>query len=244
MGHYAIYPETNVHITHHFVHYLDHDFEWKVMFYLIYISYGAVMILTTGKFVLTLNFVFEQALAASFQLLPLIQNELMVVGNKSPYITADCLRTLPNICFEIRALGIWFRALMNLAGFMLSPWSFLLSNTAVYANIMLITKWKELAGMVKLVLFVASISGQLSWILALHVASFLHNFSKRVLLSLLKKNWGRRRDNFFIRKWRNGSRALRFANGNAYVVKRKSVLMFIKNIYRRTFKALVALKRS
>ncbi|CAL8143291.1 unnamed protein product [Orchesella dallaii] len=109
---------------------------------------AAEIVFSTAKIILSMSFSLENAMESAMQILPLLQNELLVTGNRF-YKTNATLRTMSNTLAEIRAITILINLLNQIAGFILLPASFLTGNTAVFANTMLIRHWESMSALIK-----------------------------------------------------------------------------------------------
>ncbi|CAL8143290.1 unnamed protein product [Orchesella dallaii] len=243
IAHHLTNPQTKIYYTY-FITDMEPEFwKQKMLYYMVHVISAVQMVYLTAKIILSFSFIMELAVEAAIQLLPLLQNELFV-GSKRTYKTKTTLREMANTLVEIRAITILIALLNQTGGILLLPASFLIGNSAVLANTIIIRYWKSMAGVTKLICIVATITMQICWIILVDLCRRLSKYSKLLLQSLQRREWGSKQNYLYVRKWGISCKPYRIAYGKLFIIRRKSVLTFVKNVYRKTFKALAALQKA
>ncbi|CAL8149467.1 unnamed protein product [Orchesella dallaii] len=243
IAHHLTYPQSDIYYTYFITDMETKFWEQKVLYYMVHVIVAVHTLFLTAKVVLSLSFGAEYAVEGAGQILPILQNELFV-GGKRFYKTTASFREMSNTLVEIRAITILATLFNQICSLILFPASILSGNTAVFANTMIIRHWESLNNVLKLFAITSTITIQISWIILVDLCRRLSKYSKLLLQSLQRREWGSKQNNLYVRKWGISCKPYRIACGKLFVIRRKSVLTFVKNVYRKTFKALAALQKT
>jgi len=180
--------------------------------------------------------------------MPLILRELRPMNNfnynktRPLYRFSNRLRTikyLPLIYRSIELIQLNINCLMGVA---FIPMQALITQLSLFSICMVITKWKETDGVTKSLLAVWTVGCLMIWSAALEIGGRLNLEGKRLLRSWKDWNWSNK-DKKLINKIRNSCRPISLRAGGFHIIKRTSVLKFLKGIVRGTFRALLTIYR-
>jgi len=157
-------------------------------------------------------------------------------------MTISAFRTFDNIQTAYRQLEIIHVIAMDFVAFIFVPFMLLVGQFIVYCNYTMIRYWKSLDSAIFLNLGTWSFMATFSMLVGLEVFAMMHNRGRKILRSMKHKDWGSKGRNREMSKFVRSCKPLCFGYGRTYILKKISVLKFIKSVVRGTLRALLAIK--
>lgn len=154
--------------------------------------------------------------------------------------TPTHFRTAENIRITYRTLQLLHYHHMSYTSVLLFPVHWLTSKMIMFCGSKLIKYHKVMSPVVRRMMGTWTSVGLISWVIALEQTGYMQQYSQRAISSWQRYNWGTDEDNKLMSKFRKSCRPMVFAYGKLFVVKRITVLTFLRSIGKNMFKAYVA----
>ncbi|CAL8132175.1 unnamed protein product [Orchesella dallaii] len=176
------------------------------------------------------------------QMIPFVVNEFRLDGVKR-YRTVAKFRTAHNLMVEYRSVQILHLAFMEIFGHILVPLHFVFMKLVFYCNFVVIRHRDEIHPAVVAMMLLWSIFGSLFWSIFLSLGGHVYAHSTVTRRSWKNWRWESRLDGVIIAKFRKSCKIFMVNYGNTYVIKRRSILQFMKGLTRGTFRVLLTIKK-
>lgn len=213
-------------------------FALKLVLYLIGVIIHLIVLL---KLLFTFCFFNNLTTEIVVQYMPLIKTELNCSQVK--HITRDTMRSYPKLIQEYRRFEIILKMYLNVLGPLIGPGHVLTSVSALICNVNLITQSDRMNVTTFLIFFVATIMFQVSWVIILHASCLFVVFSQQTIRSWkTNTNWGTKENTKLMRKFAKSCKLPKICYEDYISYGRKSVLNYLKALYRKTFRVVCALK--
>ncbi|CAL8085930.1 unnamed protein product [Orchesella dallaii] len=177
-------------------------------------------------------------LVYSATVIPFFTNELRI--GTGQYKTLDSLRTPKNLMATFRSFQLLHQIAMSCFGVFIVPCQTTFSNLILFSNFMFIRHRAELQPETNCMLIGWSTLCLLFWMYVLELGGRLHSRGREVLKSWKFHNFGDKNVNRCMSKFRKSCRPLALNFGRTYVIRRLSVLKFIRGLTVGTFRLLLA----
>ncbi|CAL8125318.1 unnamed protein product [Orchesella dallaii] len=158
------------------------------------------------------------------------------------YLSYDQLRQPPMIITAYRAVQILQRKSTDLFGQMLVPMQTLMGNIVVSCAYMIIKHRGILKPTTVAMLLGFSTTCGIFWGLILLLGGYINLYAKRILDSWKYHPWPTKQDRKLMRKFRKSCTPLMLNYGKTYIIKRLTVLKFIRGLSNGILRALLTLK--
>jgi len=175
------------------------------------------------------------------QVIPFVAREFYVgqMNSKKFYRTSNALRTVKNMLIEYRSIELLHEHFMGVLGFILVPLHFVFVKLILFCWYVLIRHSSGLRSEISGVFFMWSFAGCLFWSGLLQIGGAAYVQSDGVLHSWKLKDWGSSYNNRLMSKFRKSCKPILIKYGSTYVVKRLSLLKFLKGLTRGLFRILL-----
>ncbi|CAL8085446.1 unnamed protein product [Orchesella dallaii] len=153
-------------------------------------------------------------------------------------------RSVKNLPMLYRHMQILNILILDIVSFVIIPLQTISSYLAIYCNFVLIKQRNNMSLGLTTILSLWMAMSMIATLLLLEIAASLYQLTKKALISMKqKRNWGTQRDRKYMGKFVKSCRPLSIGYGKTYVIRKGSVLKFLKFVARGTFRTLLALKR-
>lgn len=208
---------------------------------LTYVLFSLINFYTICKIMCSFLFWTDNIILTYFVFWELMSHETRMGMLK--YKVSNNLRKLPNIIYYHRALQICLQMTMNSMGLLLPVTHLVVIKLSLYTQVSLIRKWNQLDNLTIAILLFSWASGQCVWLFALHFSGKMVKESKITLISWKAINiWGNKDNNKFMHKFRKSCKPMTINYHNVYILRRSSILKFLKSVCRGTLRALLTIR--
>ncbi|CAL8085921.1 unnamed protein product [Orchesella dallaii] len=170
--------------------------------------------------------------------IPFFTNELRI--GMGQYKTKNSLRTPKNLMVTFRSFQLLHQIGMACFGVFIVPCQTTFSNMILFSNFMFIRHRAEMQPETNCLLVIWSTLCLLFWMVVLELGGRLHLRGREVLKSWKLHDFGDKSVNRFMSRFRKSCRPLAIQFGRTYVIRRLSVLKFIRGLTVGTFRILLA----
>lgn len=235
---YFFFPTTPVFIGKYFLLYLS-DPKWHL------IKISILAICYSYHFIL--NFILYMNLAA-FQIhwilwggtvVPFVLQELNT-GNKY-YKTIPSLRSPEKLILAYRQVQVLFTNIVPIYGRLLVPAQTLITQLVIFASFLLCKHKNKMDDTMKMVLISWAFLSTITWLGVLQLGGHLHKNGKQLLKSWKFHKWANREETRIMNKFRKSCKPLMMHHGGTYIIKRITVLKFIRGLIKGIFRTLLTL---
>lgn len=175
--------------------------------------------------------------------IPYILGKEMRVGRrKSCYKADDEIRKADNLRLVFRGFQVLHYNFICFVGLFLALINAGCMVTAMYALFVLINYGKDLQVLTAIPLLIAVVLIMVIWSAVLEYGKIYHVMCKKVFFSWKRYNWGSRKENQIMAKFRVSCRPILMSYGKDFVVGPLSVLNFSKGVMRGTMRVLLSAK--
>lgn len=150
-------------------------------------------------------------------------------------------RSFANIRFHYTQLEILQICFLDIFGVLYVPVNIIATNLALFCNYTLIKRWEELDAAGATILIIWSTLSFIGPPMIYGIVGSLRNLGVKVLLSMKDADWGSKSQNVQMKKYVKGCDPLNYGLGKMFVIKRSTVLVFVRTVSRGTFRTLLAL---
>lgn len=180
-------------------------------------------------------------LAVQFYITFILTRELCM-DRRGSYKSCEKLRTLEYILVVYRSLQI-----LQIYGLCYLGWFLLLCNSvfmlsSLYSIFVLMRYWFELSNLSKGPLLSFSVAIIVIWGTCLEMGRYMFVGGSKVLRSWRGKKWGDEKENKIMKKFQRSCKPIFLCYGTWFVIRRVSLIIFLKGVVRGTFRALLASK--
>jgi len=181
----------------------------------------------------------------------LISRELRI-GHDIFRHTSHKLRTFPNVVIYFKALQLVVNLLNKSVGVNAPISHVIVSVLCLYCQMSLVLLWKKLTKLNKTIILLTWICGQVIWMGTLHVSGYLVKSSTKTIQSWKKMsyvgglggNWkSTRREYGLMIRYNKSCKHLAIKYENIFMIKRSTILSFLKTLSRRMIRTLLTLKK-
>lgn len=230
------YPYTN----------LTESFSKNSIFHLtIYFTYGILNFYLTTKMHFIFLFLIDFLFLSFFILVRFITKELRL-GRRATYKTSLLLRTPNNITKYYRSLQLLFIP-FNQSLTLLNVWAHLLMLIfSVFLQVNLVVHWNSIGGWMKTIFITLLCSSNSIWLCSLEVLGRLGVQSTKTIKSWTNTSANfklNRMDRIFLKKFQLSCKPIMISYRGFYVVRRSTILAFLKMTNRLTFRTLLTFKK-
>lgn len=206
----------------------------------IYIIFSLANIYLVCKVMCSFYFMADHIILTYFVFWELLLHETRLGRGK--YKLSNNLRRYPNLIYCHRALQIFLTLYTESIGMLFPLTHIIVLKLSLYSQVSLIRKWNKLDKLTVAILVFASISGQAVWLFALHYSGDMVTESKRTVSSWKGREWKTSGETKFMKKFSKSCRPMTINYHNVYILKRSSILRFLKNVCRGTLRALLTIR--
>jgi len=203
---------------------------------------------STNSFTIVANFMVIIVIVFMyfFYMTILVTEEFRTFGNGNNivshrYRTISLLRTVPYTILEYRSTQILHQSFLEIFGFMLAPIHSLCTTIVIFCSFVIISYRHEIHSSEIFVLLLYIVVGGSYWFVVLEFGGLIYSKGGQVLLSWSVNDWGSAYNNKLMTKFRKSCPRFRINYGSTYVIRRTSVLAFVRSLSRGTFRALLTL---
>jgi len=230
--HFILFPQEGIYFYSSFPTFLQNNY--TIFVYACHYVHFALYAWNVLFFMLLLFFLYV------VPSVPLILKELR--PNKANYVTFNHLRTLKYLLPTYRSLEVLHLNVNSIVGLAFIPEQTLVTQLALFSICTMISRWNELDVITTMLLFTWTAGFLVIWSTALEAAGLLHMEGRRLLLSWKHWNWNAH-DKKVMSKFRKSCRPIGLRVGSYHIIKRTSVLSFLRGIVRGTFRALLTIHK-
>ncbi|CAL8085452.1 unnamed protein product [Orchesella dallaii] len=177
----------------------------------------------------------------SATVIPFFINELRI--GRGQYKTLDSLRTPKNLMVTFRSFQLLHQMAMTCFGVAIVPCQTTVSNLILFSNFMFIRHRAELQPETNCMLVGWSTLSLLFWMFVLELGGRLHSRGREVLKSWKMHDFGDKGVNRCMSKFRKSCQPLSMNFGRTYVIRRLTILKFLRGLTTGTFRLLVAVHK-
>ncbi len=215
-----------------------------------YHIYGAFNIYIQAKINFTLAFTVDSTVLSFFVLGRFLRKELrfksIAKDEMSQYKTSRTLRTIPNLTTYYRALQLLLKLYIESFGILVAASHVLMFSLMIFSQISLITRWSRLNNIMKTILLICVLVGDIIWLCSIDLLGRLVSESRKTVGSWKQISiigWETKGDVAAMKKFVVSCKPLIIRCGVIYSVERSTVLNFIKTTSWWTFKGVIASHR-
>ncbi|CAL8085924.1 unnamed protein product [Orchesella dallaii] len=210
------------------------------------VKYGIILKMILFPIQMYLPFVVNGALSVTAIIvilytatfIPFFTNELRI--GMGQYKTLDTLRTPKNLMATFRSFQLLHQIAISLFDVCILPCQIVASNLILFSNFMFIRHRVEMQPETNCMLVGWSTLSLLLWTFVLELGGRLHSRGREVLKSWKLHDFGDKSANRCMSKFRKSCQPLAMNFGRTYVIRRLSVLKFIRGLTVGTFRLLLA----
>ncbi len=174
--------------------------------------------------------------------IPLVVAEFRVGRKNYDYDTLDILRHPNNITDVYRAVEMLQNRFNELAGKLLLPFQTIATLLFVLSGYCLIRKREEMVFVELLILVTWVIGAPLIWGLFLTMSGYFHSNGNKILSSWKRYDWGSKQNNRYMCRFRKLCQPMKICNGKMFVIRKISLMVFIRGLPRGLLRALLTSK--
>ncbi len=210
----------------------------------IYLSYGALNLYLVTKMHFLFLFFIDFLFLAFVAIVPFVTKELRL--GRANYKTTTYLRRPYSITKYYRSLQLLFIPFTQALA-LLNVWAHLLMLTfSVFLQVSLIVHWDRIGGWMKAIFITLLCSTNLIWLCSLDVLGRLVVASDKTIKSWTKISANfkvNRIDRIFLKKFQKSCKPIMISYRGFYVVRRATILGFLKMTNRLTFRTLLTFRK-
>lgn len=170
-------------------------------------------------------------------IMPFAGKELFL--DKKTYKTVQSLRQPQKLCLVYRQVQIFVGVFLSVVGYLLVPAQTLITQLVVFSPILLTQHERNLGSTMKLVTISWNFIVVLTWIIILSLSGQIYQYGEMILLSWKYHKWETRFESKLMSKFRKSSKPFMINCGRTFVVRRITVLKFIRDLTTGVFRALM-----
>lgn len=177
---------------------------------------------------------------------PFVIWEFRVDRKTSKYFALSGLRRPPTIWHAWRTVQVLQLKVNDLLGVYIVPSQTLFGKMVVFATYHIFKHHKDMPRFTSMLLLAWTVGVTVFWCAILLMGGYLHFFTGKVLSSWKYNNWNElsRHERKIMRKFRKSCLPLYIGYGKTYIIKRLSVLKFIRGLTVSIFRALLTLGKN
>ncbi len=174
---------------------------------------------------------------------PFIMLEFRVNRNPSKYFACPELRSPPLLWNAWRTVQIFQSKINDLLGVVIIPTQFLLGKLVVLIVFLIMKHGKELSTSKRVMWIAWAALAGLFWSLVLLMGGYIHLYGRKILDSWKYHKWVglTNLEKKQMKKFRKSCCPLSISYGKAYIIKRLTVLKFIRGIIAAIFRMLLTI---
>ncbi|CAL8127886.1 unnamed protein product [Orchesella dallaii] len=176
-----------------------------------------------------------------FIVIPFIVLELRL-GRKRRYYAVDQLRRPPMLIYTYRTVQVLQQQLNQVLGKILIPTQTVMGKIVVFSAFTVLTNGYRMRLTSIALLGGWSVVMAFAWCTILLMAGYLHLYGKRILLSWKYHEWESKREKSIMSKFRKSCKPIDVRLGNTFVIRRLTVLKFIRQLTRGFFRLMLMTK--
>lgn len=157
--------------------------------------------------------------------------------SRPKYTTENRLRTIPNIQIMFRGLQILHSHAMKVLGLLLLMVNGYAMFTTMFCNAVLILYSSRLSLMSRVQLTMMCFSMLLYWLFVLELGRYFFAKGSKTIGSWKGNKWGN--DNKQMKKFQRSCKPILICCGSEFVIRRATVLVFLRGVVRGTFRSLL-----
>lgn len=171
----------------------------------------------------------------------LFSKELRVGRRDSTYLTTAELRKSNTLCLTFRSFQIVNTNAMCFMGLYLVAINASVIIAVVFLNFSLLKYWNVLHTLIKLLCLLITVTFTIFWTAILELGKLFFIKGNKVLSSWNGREWGSKRENNIMKRFRLSCKPILISYGNQFVIRKQSILVFYRAIVRGTKRALLTL---
>ncbi|CAL8125326.1 unnamed protein product [Orchesella dallaii] len=189
----------------------------------------------------TAGCIIEVAYIYALVVVPFILKELRL--GRRYYVSVPALRQPANLMMAYRTAQILHERVLNIFQYLIVPLQTVITNLIIFCCVMIIKYGRNLKPSSIGMLVSWGLFGLGFWYLVLLLGGYLYMNGKKVLLSWKYHLWNRRAEAKMMSKFRRSCRPIMINFGRTYVIKRLSVLKFLRGVSRGILRTLLTLTK-
>ncbi|CAL8127904.1 unnamed protein product [Orchesella dallaii] len=166
-----------------------------------------------------------------FIVIPFVAFELRL-GRKKRYYAVDQLRRPQMLIYTYRTVQLLQQRVNQILGYILIPSQTIMGKIVVFSAFTVFKNGDRMKLTSIALLGGWSVVMAFTWCTILLMGGYLHLYGERILLSWKYHEWESRREKTIISKFRKSCKPTDLRFGNTYVIRRISVLKFIRQLTR------------
>ncbi len=190
---------------------------------------------------LSLCFVLISAYYFGLVFIPLFVREFKV-GNRSRGMCSNNFRHPSNLTIEYRTVQILMQDINHFVGNLLLPAQTATTLMFVFSAYVVIRHRNELEKATFLMILIWAVAAPAIWSLVLTLGGYLHSHGQEILTSWKQHEWMSAHERKLMSKFRNSSKPIMICFGKLYVIRRVSLMIYVRSLSRSLVRALLALK--
>lgn len=190
-----------------------------------------------------LCFVVEISFLYSVVIVPFILLEFRVDRKKSSYFACHKLRTPPLLWSAWRTVQVLQGRINDFIGIVLIPVQMICSKMVVICVFLVIQHSNELSPSRKLLWIIWAVLTGIFWSMVLLLGGYIYLYGKKVLISWKYHKWEgiSRLEKRIMSRFRKSCIPISVAYGSTYVIKRLTVLKFVRGLVTSLFRVLLTI---
>lgn len=160
----------------------------------------------------------------------------------SKYLAHDSFRQPSNFTIMYRSCQIIFMISNQLFGKCLVPVQAFSTLLFVFCNYTLIRHCDMLAPSAQIIMIIWAVFTPMFWALVLVVGGYVHSIGLKNLRSWEQCSWNSARDAKIMKKFALSCQPLKICFGSMFVIRRVSLMVFVKGVTRSLMRALLTLE--
>lgn len=152
-------------------------------------------------------------------------------------------RSFQSIPFQYRKLQIFHLNFMEVCSSFIVPLQTIITKLGLFCNVSLI-KYRHILNIANTVILMFwSFGSTMIALVALTLCAHLHVKTTKMLKTIKNKDWGSPQKNKVMKKFVRSCTPISYGYGRIYVIRKVSVLKFLRHLTRGTFRLLLTLKK-
>lgn len=165
------------------------------------------------------------------------------LGQRGYRLVDEVRQDISVLVHQYRSIEIFSETGMLFIGKFLVPFQSVFMVSTVFCNSMLIKQWDRMQTATKVLILFWAFGCTTVWSLILVLGGYLHKHGKSVLVSWKNHDFGTTHRNKLMKRVARSCRPVMLNYGNCFVIRKGSVLKFLRSVSRGTLRALLVMLR-
>jgi hypothetical protein len=211
---------------------------WYIVYMFLAFSYGFHIV--TG---------FNIFMGTAFSLIPVVIGAANVLPfgmvelnlRRKAFKTESSVRTSQKMNLIYREVQVVLLLVNSVYGCLLIPMQTLITKFLMFITIVQSSYSDRIENSMKIIMGFWMVSVPWIWICVLEIAGNIYMHGERVLMSWKYYEWRNKQQRKFMSKFRKSCKPIMIHHGRAYIIRRKTVLKFIRGLVKGIFRTLLTL---